>query len=72
VTDVVIDPGQAPALDGDEVVVRAGRRAQQDRAWPYAGPAQARTEQTAPVALVPYHAWAERGPSTMRVWLPVE
>lgn len=23
-----------------------------------------------PVTLVPYHSWAERGPSTMRVWLP--
>ena len=21
--------------------------------------------------LLPYHAWATRGPSTMRVWLPV-
>jgi uncharacterized protein len=23
------------------------------------------------VPLVPYHDWAERGPSTMRVWLPI-
>ena len=23
-----------------------------------------------PVALVPYHDWAERGPSTMRIWIP--
>jgi len=23
------------------------------------------------VALVPYHSWGNRGPSTMRVWLPV-
>ena len=23
------------------------------------------------VPLIPYHSWAERGPSTMRVWLPV-
>ena len=22
------------------------------------------------VPLVPYHEWAERGPSTMRVWIP--
>jgi DUF1680 family protein len=22
------------------------------------------------VALIPYHDWANRGPSTMRVWLP--
>ncbi len=24
------------------------------------------------VALIPYHQWANRGPSTMRVWLPNE
>ncbi|WP_346335416.1 hypothetical protein [Microbacterium testaceum] len=24
----------------------------------------------APVALVPYHDWGNRGPSTMRVWIP--
>jgi hypothetical protein len=23
------------------------------------------------VALYPYHDWANRGPSTMRVWMPV-
>jgi DUF1680 family protein len=23
------------------------------------------------VTLVPYHLWANRGPATMRVWLPV-
>ncbi|MEV0173917.1 hypothetical protein AB0I00_22695 [Streptomyces sp. NPDC050803] len=22
------------------------------------------------MTLVPYHSWANRGPSTMRVWLP--
>jgi DUF1680 family protein len=25
---------------------------------------------SAEVRLIPYHAWAERGPSTMRVWIP--
>ncbi|SFR83230.1 hypothetical protein SAMN05428970_2763 [Agromyces sp. CF514] len=30
----------------------------------------ARTDAAADVPLVPYHAWAERGPSTMRVWIP--
>jgi len=24
------------------------------------------------VPLVPYASWANRGPSTMRVWMPVE
>lgn len=28
------------------------------------------TGDTADVALIPYHSWAQRGPSTMRIWLP--
>ena len=40
--------------------------------WPYgdeidAAPVGASVQE---VALVPYHDWAERGPSTMRVWIP--
>jgi hypothetical protein len=43
-----------------------------DAAWPYARPeTPAATGMTATVALVRYHEWAERGPSTMRVWIPV-
>lgn len=28
------------------------------------------TDEVNEVALVPYHDWAQRGPSTMRVWIP--
>lgn len=41
-----------------------------DADWPYgdrAEPDGATTE----VPLIPYHDWANRGPSTMRVWLPL-
>lgn len=31
-----------------------------------------RVDRTVPVQLVPYHRWARRGPSTMRVWLPTD
>ena len=27
-------------------------------------------KKTIPVPMIPYHQWANRGPSTMRVWLP--
>jgi DUF1680 family protein len=39
--------------------------------WPYtiAAPNTDRSD-LVPVRLVPYHRWARRGPSTMRVWLP--
>lgn len=42
-----------------------------DAPWPYGGSAPRTTEAVTPAALIPYHEWAERGPSTMRVWLPV-
>ena len=38
--------------------------------WPY-GAADAATEGDGIlIPLVPYHSWANRGPSTMRVWIP--
>ncbi|MBO1752640.1 glycoside hydrolase family 127 protein [Actinotalea sp. BY-33] len=42
-------------------------------AWPYGVGARAvegRTDRGL-VPLVPYHRWANRGPSTMRVWMPI-
>jgi DUF1680 family protein len=40
--------------------------------WPYADrPAEAGAGEPRAVPLVPYHAWGNRGPSTMRVWMPV-
>ena len=54
--------------DGPRVTVT--RRADPDAAWPYA-PHPARTEREHHTArMIPYHAWANRGPSTMRVWIP--
>jgi DUF1680 family protein len=53
-----LDPGVTP-VDRDGAVVVAAR--------PYGsgtGPARE-------ITLHPYHRWARRGPSTMRVWLPV-
>jgi uncharacterized protein len=43
------------------------------RSWPYSSPIQAADERLEKydVQLVPYHDWANRGPGTMRVWLPV-
>ncbi|MEV7631825.1 beta-L-arabinofuranosidase domain-containing protein [Microbacterium sp. NPDC089318] len=42
-----------------------------DRAWPFGGEAAGETvTDVRRVPLVRYHDWAERGPSTMRVWIP--
>jgi DUF1680 family protein len=45
------------------------RTGQSPATWPYGDPpAPAAAEQ--PTTLVPYHLWGNRGPATMRVWLP--
>jgi uncharacterized protein len=40
--------------------------------WPYAGNPDGKPAETTPLTLIPYYAWANRGPSSMRVWLPEE
>jgi len=55
VADAVIDPAVAPMEADGQVRVRIGNR---------------ETGIGSDVALIPYHEWAQRGPSTMRVWLP--
>lgn len=45
---------------------------EEDTAWPYSpGPAARPAGDPIAVTLRPYHNWASRGPSTMRVWLPL-
>src|SRR4051812_23073355 len=44
-----------------------------DDPWPYQHPqSSAGTSEpvTVPLPLIPYHDWANRGASTMRVWIP--
>jgi len=55
--DLRVDPGAAPRDDADGSVV--------------ATIVDERTGARAEVSLVRYHDWAERGPSQMRVWVPV-
>ncbi len=82
VDDVRVDLA-APVRDaGDGAVLRGTVVRHTERSWPYptlagtAGRSAAQDALPEPVGepfdvpLVPYHAWAERGPSTMRVWLP--
>jgi DUF1680 family protein len=58
----------------DAIRLRVGRDSRPDGAWPYAPaapePATSLAESTE-LDLIPYHRWAERGPSRMRVWLPL-
>lgn len=81
--DLAVPPQDVP-LDGPGdartgVRVRGSHTAAEpDRAWPYADAATsaptrgAASRDATALDLVPYYAWSNRGPSTMRVWIPAE
>jgi DUF1680 family protein len=71
-----VDPSAEPQDGPGDTVVTPGaldvRCEPRDAAWPYRSFGQAAAPAADPteIVLVPYHSWANRGPSTMRVWLP--
>ncbi|GAA2874110.1 hypothetical protein Acy02nite_32070 [Actinoplanes cyaneus] len=70
--DLRLDPRIEPA-DRDGHVLAAFRATKPtSHDWPYQ-PLSASPEVGSPmrIALRPYHRWARRGPSTMRVWMPL-
>jgi DUF1680 family protein len=74
VDELRVDTGQPPRLVDGRVTVRCRRVRPSGHDWPYrTDPAELASvvdEELDAVPLVEYHAWANRGPSTMRVWLP--
>ncbi|MCW3493411.1 glycoside hydrolase family 127 protein [Microbacterium sp. SSM24] len=68
---VALVPGTAPVERDGRVWVTVRRVPAEDAPWPYGMAVEDPDAATAEVALVPYHEWAERGPSTMRVWIPL-
>jgi DUF1680 family protein len=70
--EVAVDTGTPPEFHDGRVWVRLVRTSVPDLDWPYAAgfdPDAAPLSE--PVPLVEYRNWARRGPSAMRVWLPV-
>jgi DUF1680 family protein len=67
---LALDRRAALEVDGDRVTASFVVRAAADQPWPYADTEQSTQAWTTRVALTPYHEWAERGPATMRVWVP--
>lgn len=68
---VVLDPEPRPAADG--VLVELGVRGRAADAWPYAaGTETPPVESIGAIPLRPYRRWGNRGPATMRVWIPAE
>lgn len=72
--DVTVDPDADLLDDGDGAIVRVRASRSDDADFPYlARPgAEARGVRAEPatVRLGPYHRWAERGPTAMRVFVP--
>ncbi|MFE3459843.1 glycoside hydrolase family 127 protein [Nocardiopsis aegyptia] len=71
--EVRVDPSAAPEeREGGVVVVRAltGAASAPEGAWPYGERTEVGGGSAVELVLTPYHQWAERGPTAMRVWLP--
>jgi DUF1680 family protein len=67
--DTSTQPAEEAGPDGVLLSVPA-RTVQPVSAWPYGDPALAALGDERAATLVPYHVWGNRGPATMRVWLP--
>ncbi|MDQ0895826.1 glycoside hydrolase family 127 protein [Agromyces ramosus] len=72
VADIVLDASVPPREVDGRVLVTVRERHPAIGPWPYGDETGTAPVGTSghEVALVPYHEWAERGPSTMRVWIP--
>ncbi|MER5221611.1 glycoside hydrolase family 127 protein [Streptomyces flaveus] len=64
----------ATVLVAGELTGTDDRNEQRDASWPYEPhshpPRRTTAADRTEIVLVPYHSWGNRGPSTMRVWLP--
>jgi uncharacterized protein len=78
--DATATPARDPLTDGGGVRVRgyttqqpagAGAGAGPETAWPYTPSPQEEALAVRELIFIPYHRWAERGPSTMRVFVPL-
>lgn len=73
IEDVHVPAEVAPVADGPAVRV-AGRiiRGESAPVMPYAAQSSPVRVTELDVRLVPYHSWAQRGPTRMRVFLPFD
>lgn len=70
VEHVELDPAFSPVDDVDGAIVGLRRRTAPEDEWPYTA-AAAELGEFFTARMRPYKDWANRGPSTMRVWMPV-
>ncbi|MFU8947844.1 glycoside hydrolase family 127 protein [Mycetocola zhadangensis] len=63
--------GELSDVDG-VVTVDARKMTPPEQSWPYGVNDGLVADETHSIRLIPYNSWANRGPSTMRIWLPLE
>lgn len=71
VNDITLDAAHGLHTSGDgHTLARAHLRHPSAAAWPYADHHDTTSTGTVDLNLVPYYTWGNRGPATMRVWIP--
>lgn len=73
VGQVALAPNPEPRESNGQVIVslRVATASSPGPIWPYGAPDGGfPATRDVRVALIPYHDWANRGPSTMRIWIP--
>jgi uncharacterized protein len=69
--DLRVDPDTPPVDDGEGgVIVSAAIRQAPVGPWPYPAARVDASGAATTVRLLPYHDWGNRGPSSMRIWIP--
>jgi DUF1680 family protein len=69
---VSLVPGTQPVTVGSDVFVRLEAQRATTAVWPYGKSTVRANPDQFDARLLPYFEWANRGPSTMRVFLPVD
>jgi DUF1680 family protein len=70
VNEITADP-ESIDVSEDGATLDVYRLAPAAQAWPYHQERRENQGERVRARLVPYHQWANRGPATMRVWLPI-
>jgi DUF1680 family protein len=70
VNEITADPA---SIDTSEAgtTIDVCRRPSAPEGWPYHPEPDEKDGERARIRLIPYYRWANRGPATMRIWLPI-
>ncbi|HEX4092607.1 MAG TPA: beta-L-arabinofuranosidase domain-containing protein [Trebonia sp.] len=71
VNEITADPGSLATDDAGATTVDVYRHLPAPAPWPYYAEPAGKDGERVRARLIPYHQWANRGPATMRTWLPV-